>query len=144
MTGTTTELFCARSRARRLAMQAVYQWQITNQSVDEIIDQFVSTDYYAKADGSYFKELLQASTSKSLDKQIEHCMDIAIEYVDPVERAILRNAAYEIACRSDIDSAVAINEAIHLAKRFCGSESFRFINGVLDCFAKEYPSAQTR
>lgn len=139
----TTELICARSRARRLAMQAVYQWQMTNQEVDEIINQFMATDYYAKIDSSYFKELLHAAISKPLDKQLEHCMEMSIEYVDPVERAILRNAAYEIACRADIDSAVAITEAIHLAKKFCGSESYRFINGVLDCFAKEYAAAQT-
>ena len=62
----------------------------------------------------------------------------SMEEVDTIERFILRNAAYEIACIVEIDSAVAINEAVQIAKKFCGSGSYRFVNGVLDCFAKKH------
>ena len=134
----TPQNFYARSRARRLAMQAAYQWQIGGQNINEIIEQFVSEDSYEQVDDVYFKTLLQAATSKSLDKKIEECMAKSMEEVDTIERFILRNAAYEIACIVEIDSAVAINEAVQIAKKFCGSGSYRFVNGVLDCFAKKY------
>ena len=134
----TPQNFYARSRARRLAMQAAYQWQIGGQNINEIIEQFVSEEGYEQVDDAYFKTLLQAATSKSLDKKIEECMAKSMEEVDTIERFILRNAAYEIACIVEIDSAVAINEAVQIAKKFCGSGSYRFVNGVLDCFAKKY------
>ena len=131
-------LFHARSRARILAMQAAYQWQVGNQDINEVIEQFISDEYYAKVDDQYFRTLLQAATSKSLDKKLEECMELSMQEVDTIECFILRNAAYEIACIAEIDSAVVINEAVLIAKKFCGSGSYRFINAVLDCFAKKY------
>ena len=130
--------FYARSRARRLAMQAAYQWQIAGQDINEIIEQFVSEAGYEQVDDAHFRTLLQAATSKSLDKKLESCMAKSVAEVDTIERFILRNAAYEIACIAEIDSAVAIDEAVQIAKKFCGSGSYRFVNGVLDCFAKKY------
>ena len=134
----TPQNFYARSRARRLAMQAAYQWQIGGQNINEIIEQFVSAESYEQVDDIYFRTLLQAATSKSLDKKLEECMVKSMEEVDTIERFILRNAAYEIACIAEIDSAVAINEAVQIAKKFCGSGSYRFVNGVLDCFSKKH------
>ena len=130
--------FYARSRARRLAMQAAYQWQIAGQDINEIIEQFVSEKGYEQVDDAHFRTLLQAATSKSLDKKLEGCMVKSMDEVDTIERFILRNAAYEIARIAEIDSAVAIDEAVQIAKKFCGSGSYRFVNGVLDCFAKKY------
>ena len=119
-------------------MQAAYQWQIGGHDIDEIIEQFVSEEGYEQVDDAHFRTLLQAATSKSLDKKLEECMTKNMEEVDTIERFILRNAAHEIACIAEIDSAVAINEAVHIAKKFCGSGGYRFVNGVLDCFAKKY------
>ena len=134
-----SHIFYARSKARRLAMQAAYQWQIAGQNIEEIIEQFVSEEGYDQVDDVHFRRLLQAATSKSLDKKLEECMTTqTMEEVDTIERFILRNAAYEIACIAEIDSAVAINEAVQIAKKFCGSGSYRFVNGVLDSFAKKY------
>ncbi len=130
--------FYARSKARRLAMQAAYQWQIAGQDINEIIEQFVSEEGYEHVDDEHFRTLLQAAMSKSLDKKLEDCMAKSMQEVDTIERFILRNAAHEIACIAEIDSAVAINEAVQIAKKFCGSGSYRFVNGVLDCFAKKY------
>ena len=130
--------FYARSKARRLAMQAAYQWQIAGQDIDEIIEQFVSEEGYDQVDDVHFRRLLQAATSKSLDKKLEECMTQSMKEVDTIEHFILRTAAHEIACIAEIDSAVAINEAVQIAKKFGGSGSYRFVNGVLDCFAKKY------
>jgi len=129
-------LFHARSRARRLAIQAVYQWQMTGQDFDEISAQFAADDDYAKADAGYFAELLRAAINGAADGELQQCMDMPLESVDPVERAIVRNAGYEILCRDDIDSAVAITEAVRLAKKYGADQGYRFVNGVLDRLAK--------
>ena len=132
--------FHARSRARRLAMQAAYQWQIGKQDINEVIEQFVSEESYADVDDKHFRVLIKASTSDALDEKLETCMAFSMQEVDTIERFILRNAAYEIIHIDEIDSAVVISEAVIIAKKFCGSGSFRFVNGVLDCFAKKYES----
>ena len=128
--------FYARSRARRLALQAVYQWQMTGQDVADIEGQFARDDDYAKADAGYFKELLRAAVAKTADGDLEQCMDMAFEDVDPIERAILRNAGYEVLCRDDVDAAVAITEAVRLAKKYGAEQGYRFVNGVLDRLAR--------
>ncbi len=128
--------FYARSRARRLAIQAVYQWQMTGQDVADIEGQFARDDDYAKADAGYFKELLHAAVAKSADGDLEQCMDMALEDVDPIERAILRNAGYEVLRRDDVDAAVVITEAVRLAKKYGAERGYRFVNGVLDRLAK--------
>ena len=128
--------FHARSRARRLAIQAVYQWQMTGQDLASIEAQFARDDDYAKADAEYFKELLRAAVGKTADGDLEQCMEMPLEDVDPIERAILRNAGYEILCRDDVDAAVVITEAVRLAKKYGAEQGYRFVNGVLDCLAK--------
>lgn len=134
-------LFHARSRARRLAIQAVYQWQMTGQDFDEISAQFAAEDDYDKADAGYFAELLRAAITGAADGELQQCMDMPLESVDPIERAIVRNAAYEILCRDDIDSAVAITEAVRLAKKYGADQGYRFVNGVLDRLAKRCSGA---
>lgn len=135
MEGNGPQFFHARSRARRLAMQALYQWQITGADINEIAGQFREDENYDKVDKKHFKALLDAAERREFDSKIEACMDMSIDKIDPIERAIICNAAYEIACCSDIDSAVTITEAVHLAKKFGGENSYKFVNGVLDCFA---------
>lgn len=123
-----------------MAMQAAYQWQIGKQDINEVIEQFVSEESYADVDDKHFRTLIKASTSDALDEKLETCMAFSMQEVDTIERFILRNAAYEIIHIDEIDSAVVISEAVIIAKKFCGSGSFRFVNGVLDCFAKKYES----
>ena len=122
-------------------MQAAYQWQIGKQDINEVIEQFVSEESYADVDDKHFRTLIKASTSDALDEKLETCMVFNMKEVDTIERFILRNAAYEIIHIDEIDSAVVISEAVIIAKKFCGSGSFRFVNGVLDCFAKKYASS---
>lgn len=130
------QFFHARSRARRLAMQALYQWQITAGNLDEITKQFEHDDNYDKIDKKHFQALLNAAVRREFDTQIESCMDISIDKVDPIERAIICNAAYEITHCDEIDTAVTITEAVHLAKKFGGENSYKFVNSVLHRFAR--------
>lgn len=123
-----------RQWSRRLALQAIYQWQLTGQDIDEIEVQFFGEENRRKADMSYFHELLHRVPAclDELDAHLSLHLDRPISDVDPVERAILRNACYELIYRRDIPPKVVINEAVNLTKKFGAEQGHRFVNGVLD------------
>ena len=124
----------SRQRARRLAMQALYQRQVTDLALDEVVEQFRCEESFGKADADYFTQLLRggAEHSEEIKSKLRAIAGYDLDQVDPVERSILLNAAYEILFVPDVDKAVAITEAVHLAKKFGAAEGYRFINGVLD------------
>lgn len=142
MSGTTDmrRLAHARRRARRLAMQALYQWQLTGYEPKDILSQFrADPDEMKNADDAYFRDLLLGVTGDAvaLDALLEPYLDRRVEMVDPVERAILRLATFELRDRLDVPTKVAINEAVELARKFGAEQGHRFINGVLDHAAKK-------
>jgi N utilization substance protein B len=128
----------ARHWARRLAMQALYQWQLTGQNLCEIEAQFLDYEDIYKADIDYFRELLHRVPAclHELDAQLGAYLSRPINDVDPVERAILRNACYELMYRIDVPYRVVINEAVNLTRRFGAEQGHKFVNGVLDRLAK--------
>ncbi len=128
-----------RSWARRYAMQALYQWQMTRQELGVIDDQFFTDQDMDRADTDYFRELLHQVMTRAaaIDAMLEPFLDRPLVQVDPVEQAILRIAVYELRYRPDIPYKVIINEAVELAKRFGAEQGHRFINGVLDRAAHE-------
>lgn len=128
-----------RSQARRAALQAIYQWQMTNAAVLNIMQQFSEDGYLEKLDFDLFKELLATVTQESeqLDAIYADHIDRDIKRLDPVERAILRIGTYELRSKVEIPYRVVINEAVELAKRFGAEESHKFVNGVLDKVAKQ-------
>jgi N utilization substance protein B len=129
----------ARGKSRRLAMQAIYQWQMTGDNITDIKQQFFDENNFTKIDLDYFSELVSgvAGSISELDPQLEKYMTRLIESVDPVERAILRIAAYEFVNRLDVPYRVVLNEAISITKEFCAENSHTFVNAVLDKVAKE-------
>lgn len=128
----------ARSRARRAALQALYQWQMTGQEADEIAAQFEAESTLRHADLAYFLELLRGvpRTVVSLDEQLEPVLDRPVAQLDGVERAILRMGVYELANRRDVPWRVVINEAVDLARIFGAEQSHRYVNGILDVLAR--------
>jgi transcription antitermination protein NusB len=124
----------ARRWARRLAMQAIYQWQMTGQGVNEIDGQFQNEEDLSKADSEYFHALLHGVIAhvEALDSTLAQYAKRSMDQVDPVERAILRCACYELAHRLDVPYKVIINEAVELAKKFGAEQGHKFVNGVLD------------
>lgn len=129
----------ARSWARRFAMQALYQWQLTHQDPHLINAQFLTEEDMSKADIDYFQELLHQIPNRTevLDACLTPFLDRPLEQVDPVERGILWIAVYELKYRPDIPYRVVINEAVELAKKFGAEQGHRFINGVLDKTSRE-------
>ena len=129
----------ARSRARRLAMQALYQWQFTAMDAGEILAQFEQDEAELRnADRAYFRELVERGIA--LATQLDACyapaLNRPLEEVNPVERAILRLASYELMHRIDIPYKVVINEAVALTRKFGAEQGHGFVNGVLDQVAR--------
>lgn len=124
----------ARTKARELAVQAIYSWQMTNNPVEQIELSIATSNNMEKVDSSYFCELLRAvaKDTANLDAKIKPYLGRLPEELDPVEQAILRLATYELIGRIDVPYKVVINEAIELAKVFGAEESHKFVNGVLD------------
>jgi len=128
----------ARRNARKHAVQAIYQWQLTQFSIREIEQQF-QNDYLGKrVDTAYFQTLLHEIPTKinEIDQAITAHLSRPMADVDPIELAVLRLATYELLFRIEIPHQVVINEALELAKTFGSQESHRFVNGVLDKAAR--------
>ena len=124
----------ARRKARELALQAMYSWQMTGNPVEQVELSIATSNDMSKVDMTYFKELLRGVVEhvEALDKAIKPYLGRLPEELDQVERAVLRIAAFELIHRIDTPFKVVINEAIELAKSFGAEESHKFVNGVLD------------
>jgi N utilization substance protein B len=125
--------------SRRLAMQALYQFQLSNHSYEELLEQFKLHPDYAVADCDYFQKLLELAMLNitSLDEDIDKHGNISCAQLDPVEHAILWIATAELRCQEDVPMKVVLNEAIDLAKEFGAEGGYRFVNGVLDKLASQ-------
>ena len=130
----------ARSRARRRALQALYAWQMSASPVDKVIEQFRAEQDMEVADLEYFEALVRGVVQHAdeLDAVLAKFIDRTVAQVDPIERAVLRIAAFELAHRLDVPYRVVINEAIETTKRFGAEHGHTYVNGVLDRAAAEW------
>ena len=135
----------ARSRARRRALQAIYAWQVSGNAMERVIDEFRHEQDMEVADLDYFEDLLRGVNEHcaELDAGLAPFLDRDVAQVDPIERAALRLAAYELRHRLDVPYRVVINEAIEVTKRFGAEHGHTYINGVLDKLARIWRSSET-
>ena len=135
----------ARTHARRAAVQALYQWQITGQPPAEISIQFRDDQRLEKLDRDLFDALLFGVTAHrvALDDLLGPLLDRPVGQVDLVERAILRLGAYELAHCEGVPWRVVVNEGVDLAHTFGAEQSHRYVNGVLDRLARKLRAAET-
>lgn len=136
----------ARTRARRLIMQGLYEWQVSGNDPRDVLVHLHETQDLSNIDRDYLAELMLKipEVCTGLDTQITPLLSRPINEVDPVELAILRLAAYELSERLDIPYRVVINEAIELAKKFGAEDGHKFVNGVLDKLAIQMRAAEMR
>ena len=123
-----------RRKARELAVQAVYSWQLSQNAVNEIETNFLADNAARRFDIPFFQQLFRGVTSSvnELDAIISPHVDRPIEDIDHVEKAVIRVAIFELKECLDVPYKVVINEAIELAKSFAADDSHKFVNGVLD------------
>ena len=136
----------ARSRARRRALQAIYAWQMSGSKMNAVIDQFRHEQDMEVADLEYFEDLLHGIEQHvaELDEALTPYIDREVGQIDPIERAALRIAAYELKFRSDVPYRVVINEAIEVTKRFGADHGHSYVNGVLDKLASQLRGIEKR
>ena len=120
------------TKSRDRALQSLYEMEISNISLKEIVER------YKKDDSSFFMVLLAgvAESIEELDKKIKLFIDIPLSKLDPIERNTLRIALFELE-RGEVDGLVIISEAIRLSKKFGSTDGYKFINAVLDKFIKK-------
>ncbi|TAL44682.1 MAG: transcription antitermination factor NusB [Methylovulum sp.] len=136
----------ARTNARKAAVQALYQWQMTGQNLNLIEQQFLDEDWLKDAQKSYFNELFHGVPTNLdvIDQALGEFVDRPVDIIDPVERAILRIGAYELLYRLNMPYRVVINESINLAKCFGADGSHKYINGILDKIAQQKRALEIR
>ncbi|MFO8156491.1 MAG: transcription antitermination factor NusB [Pseudomonadota bacterium] len=123
-----------RHRARRAAVQGLYQWQLTGNNVGEVERHILETQAADGADREYFSALIHGVPADlvRVDAAVSPYLDRDLQQVDPVERAILRIGAFELLDRPEVPWRVVISEAVELAKQFGGEQGHRYVNAILD------------
>ena len=131
--------FDKRTRARELAMQALYQLDVQGPVLLEGLDAFFKEN---EADGPTRK--LASQWSRGAWENLAQCDELItastikwqLSRLSPVDKGILRLAVYQLKFCPDIPVKVVINEAIEIAKKFSTAQSSAFVNGVLDAVLK--------
>ncbi len=127
-----------RRNARIKSLQALYQQDVAGGDIGSILKQFHETQQLERVDIPYFEEIFRGVLSQldDLDRMLEPHLDRRLDELDPVERAILRIASFELKNRLDIPYKVVINESVELAKRFGADQGHKYVNGVIDHLAR--------
>jgi N utilization substance protein B len=136
--------FEPRSRARRRALQALYQWQITGQEAAEILRQFRAVQDMKGVDEAYFEALLCGIVAgqEGLDDALQPFLDRPIGQVDLMERVVLRIGAFELLNCPELPFRVVLDECVDLAHRFGSEQGHSYVNAVLDSAARQWRSAE--
>lgn len=134
----------ARSRTRQFLVQALYQAQLTEVGFLDVLTPFMNEHNMKRADLQYFKDILKGIDSEQAELQelIESHSERTFAELDPIERGILLLGVYELKSRIDVPYRVVINEAVELAKSFGATDSYRFVNTVLDGLSRELRSLE--
>ena len=133
-----------RSVARKLALQALYRWQLNACPWQDLVQEFGEAEDMARADREYFCALIEGvwHAHAELDTRLAALADREPQRLDPIEHAILLIGLYELSARPEVPFRVAINEAVGLAKRFGATDGHKFVNAVLDRAARELRPAE--
>ncbi len=136
----------ARTRARELLVQALYQKQLAGHECTELLEQFHEQTAYDRVDKEFFDESLPVMCDRQpeLEKKIGELIDRPLEQLDPVELSVLLIGVYELQSRVDVPYRVVINESVNLAKRFGALDGHKFINACLDVAAQSLRSAEVQ
>ncbi|MDZ7789572.1 MAG: transcription antitermination factor NusB [Xanthomonadales bacterium] len=135
----TVSPFEPRRRARRRALQALYQWQINDDSAAAIIEQFREEQNFDGVDEAYFETLVRevVANREALDEVLGPHVRRVDASLDQMERVVLRLGACELIHHPETPYRVIIDEAVELAHRFGAEQAHTFVNGVLDRLSRD-------
>lgn len=125
-------------RARKLALQALYQWLMTDGERYEIEAQFHATNDMTKVDSGYLHQLLHGviDNREAVEKAFLPYLDRPIDGLNPIELTVLRLSSYELMNCPEIPYRVVLDEAVSLTKSFGSQDGHRYVNGVLNNLAR--------
>lgn len=128
----------ARSKARKSAVQAIYQGLLNSTDVDAVIEQFEEHGAFRAGDREYFEWLVNGAVDREseLAASLSPYLTRSFDDVDPVEQSVLLVAAWELDQASDVPARVVIDEAVGLARIFGGEGSHGLVNAALDRLAR--------
>jgi N utilization substance protein B len=134
-----------RSVARKVAMQGLYQWQLTQQPASLIKEQLLEGNEATGVDSEYLGELMDGCIGKQeqIRTALGSLVDRPLEQLDLVEAAILMIGVYELQQRIEVPYRVVINEAVDLCKRFGATDAHKYVNAVLDRAARAIRTAES-
>lgn len=137
-------IYAAKRKARRFAVQGIYEWQMSKNPPHEIEARTLVDNAMHKVDLNYYHELLTQVITHvdELDQILNETMDRDLTALDSVELATLRLGVYEMKYHLEIPYRVVLDEAIELVKHFGGADSHKYINGVLDRVAQKLRVAE--
>ena len=134
-----------RRRAREIALQALYTWQLAGGGAREILEQAKTLEGYDRCDQALAEGLIGGVLNRSaeLEALLLPCVTgRSFGQLSPVERAVLYIGALELVAHPETPFKVVVNEAIELGKSFGGAEGHRFVNGVLEKLAAQLRPAE--
>jgi N utilization substance protein B len=129
-----------RRKAREYALQMLFQWDITHDSIDQIASTFFEDQEEEQAVGNFARQLVIRTVEhiEKIDALIQrHAEHWRLDRMATVDRNLLRLATQEFLFDKETPKTVVINEAIEIARRYSTQESPQFINGILDSIKKE-------
>jgi N utilization substance protein B len=125
-----------RQDQRRAAVVALYQHEVTDRSLDDVLPRTATRFTRELAEGAHAER-------DDLDAAIErHSVGWPLDRIAPLELSILRVAVFELLHRDDVPDEVAIDQAVEAAKELCGSETPGFLNGILGAIQRERVAAR--
>jgi len=129
-----------RRRARRRALQALYQWQITSQEATEILAQFNAVQDMSSVDVEHFEKLVRGVSEgkDGLDGKLQEFLDRPFGQVDLMEKVVLRIGAFELLNCPAQPFRVVVDECVDLAHRFGSEQGHAYVNAVLDKAARAW------
>ena len=143
--GASTQQFSgARSVARKLALQALYRWQLNPGPWQDLVQEFAEAEDMPRADRDYFVTLIEGVTGAhaQLEARLAECSDREPRFLDPIEHAALLIGLYELEFQAEVPYRTAINEAVQLTRRFGATDGHKFVNAVLDRAARTLRPAE--
>jgi N utilization substance protein B len=128
----------ARQLARKLALQALYSWQVNPRAWQDLAGEFELAEEAPRADREFFIALVRGVCEQAveLDAQLSGWTDRPAAELDPVEHAALLIGLMELRAHPEVPFRVAISEAVGLAKRFGATDGHKFVNAVMDRAAR--------
>ena len=128
----------ARQLARKLALQALYSWQVNPRPWQDLAGEFELAEEAPRADRDFYVALVRGVCEQGaeLDAQLSGWTNRPAGELDPVEHAALLIGLVELRAHPEVPFRVAINEAVSLTRRFGATDGHKFVNAVMDKAAR--------